>query len=197
MVTIWFRQLRAPFFTASIVPVLVGSIAGFVTADAFEPALFTLALVGMMCLHAGANIANDYFDHLSGNDRANKNPTPFSGGSRLIQLGLLSPRAVLIGSWVFLAAAVLTGTIILLITKSTLILVLGLAGLLGGYFYTANPVRLGYRGFGEIIIAFLFGIGPVYGSYFLQTGQLDLMPLAPAIIVSLLIFLVAAFPWPL
>jgi len=84
----------------------------------------------------------------------------------------------------------MTGMVILLITKSAFILALGLIGIFGGYFYTANPFRLGYRGAGEIIIAFLFGLLPVYGACFLQTGTIDTLPLAPAIIVSLLIFLV-------
>ena len=84
---IWVRQLRAPFFTASVVPVLVGSSLGFLAAGGFEVGLFLMALVAMVGLHAGANIANDYFDHKSGNDWANSNHNMFTGGSRLV-LGL-------------------------------------------------------------------------------------------------------------
>ena len=187
---LWLKQLRAPFFTASIVPVLVGSCAGFAAVGAFNPTLFSLALVSMICLHAGANMANDYFDYKSGNDQANKNYNPFSGGSRLIQQGLIAPTSVLIASFLAFILAVLTGLLILAITKSLFILILGITGLLGGYFYTAEPIKLGYRGLGEIIIAFLFGILPVYGSYYLQTNRLGLFPLAPALIVAMLIFLV-------
>lgn len=79
---------------------------------------------------------------------------------------------------------------IVLLTKSAFILTLGLAGLLGGYFYTAPPIRLGYRSVGEPTIALLFGLLPVYGSYYLQTRTIDLIPLAPAGIVAILIFLV-------
>ena len=84
----------------------------------------------------------------------------------------------------------LIGIVIYLITQSVVILILGAIGLLGGYFYTASLIRLGYRGAGEIIIAFLFGIGPVYGSYYLQAGIIDFAPLGPSIIISMLIFLV-------
>jgi len=76
------------------------------------------------------------------------------------------------------------------LTKSGFILALGLAGLGGAYFYTASPLRLGYRGVGELIIGLLFGILPVYGSYHLQTGTIDLAPLVPSIIIAMLIFLV-------
>jgi 1,4-dihydroxy-2-naphthoate octaprenyltransferase len=189
-VKIWLLQMRAPFVTASIVPVLVGSSAGFAATGPFNVVLFVLALGAIVCLHLGANLANEYFDHLSGNDRLNKNRNPFSGGSGLIQKGLTSPKAVLIAAWLAFAVAVTVGVVILLITKSVFILVLGLIGVFGGYFYTANPLRLGYRGAGELIIALLFGLLPVYGACFLQTGTIDLVPLAPGAIVSLLIFLV-------
>jgi 1,4-dihydroxy-2-naphthoate octaprenyltransferase len=187
---LWLQELRAPFFTASLIPVLVGTALGYSTANVFHPALFILALLGMVALHAGANIANDYFDHTSRNDWLNKNPTPFSGGSQLIQQGLLSPKSVLIAAWIALSIGVLIGIVIFLLTRSIFILALGLAGLLGGYFYTAPPVRLGYRTSGELTIGLLFGLLPVYGSYYLQTGTIDLLPLVPGIIVAMLIFLV-------
>jgi 1,4-dihydroxy-2-naphthoate octaprenyltransferase len=187
---IWFQELRAPFFTASIIPVLVGTSLAYSTTNIFEPVLFILAMIGMVALHAGANIANDYFDHTSGNDWINKNVTPFSGGSQLIQQGLLSAQSVLIGAWIALSIAILTGIIIFIITKSLFIIALGLIGLLGGYFYTASPVRLGYRGLGELIIGILFGVLPVYGSYYLQTRTIDIMPLVPGLIVAMLIFLI-------
>ena len=187
---LWLKQLRAPFLTASFVPVLVGSTLGFAISNSFHWLLFILALLSMSCLHIGANIANDYFDHTSGNDWLNKNYNPFSGGSRLIQDRLLTPRSVLIASLLFFALASCFGIAILYLTKSVLLLTLGVIGILGGYFYTASPVRLSYRGAGEIVIAFLFGILPVYGSYFLQTQTIDTLPLAPACIIAILIFLI-------
>ena len=90
----------------------------------------------------------------------------------------------------FFALASIIGIAILYITKSIFILTLGIIGILGGYFYTASPLRLSYRGAGEIVIAFLFGILPVYGSYFLQTKTIDILPLVPACIVAILIFLI-------
>ena len=143
-----------------------------------------------MALHSGANMANDYFDHISGNDWANKNPTPFSGGRRFIQERILSPKATLLTSLAWLSVGSVIGVIIFLLTQSIFILVLGLVGLLGGFFYTAPPVKLGYRYIGEFVIALLFGLLAVYGSYYLQTETIDITPILPAVIVSILIFLV-------
>jgi len=181
---------RPKFLTASAAPVLVGSALGYATTDTFQPVLFILAMLAIMALHAGANIANDYFDHTSGNDWLNRNPTPFSGGRRYIQEGILSPKATLNTALVALAVGSAIGIVIVLLTRSIFILVLGLIGLLGGYFYTASPIRLGYRCIGEFIIALLFGLLPVYGSYYLQTRTVDPLPLLPASIIGILIFLV-------
>jgi len=181
---------RPKFLVASVAPVMVGSAAGFAAAGTFQPYLFILAAFAIMALHAGANITNDYFDHISGNDWLNQNPTPFSGGRRYIQQGILSPKATLLTAFAFLTIGSVIGLVIVLLTGSTFILILGLIGLLGGYFYTASPVRLGYRCFGESAIALLFGLLPVYGSYYLQAGSIDTIVFLPACLVSILIFLV-------
>lgn len=187
---IFFLASRPKFLVASAAPVLVGSALGFATAGNFSPHLFILALLAIMFLHSGANIANDYFDHTSRNDWLNRNPTPFSGGRRYIQDGILSPKATLLLSLFALTAGAIIGIFIVLLTRSIFILTLGLIGLLGGFFYTAPPLRLGYRSIGEPVIALLFGLLPVYGSYYLQTQVIDVVPLIPAVIIGILIFLV-------
>jgi 1,4-dihydroxy-2-naphthoate octaprenyltransferase len=187
---ILFLASRPKFLVASAAPVLVGSALAFATAGTFSLHLFILALLAIMFLHSGANIANDYFDHTSRNDWLNQNPTPFSGGRRYIQDGILSPRTTLLLSLFALAIGSILGIFIVYLTCSIFILILGLIGLLGGFFYTAPPLRLGYRSAGEPVIALLFGILPVYGSYYLQTQIIDIISLLPAVIVGILIFLV-------
>jgi len=185
-----FHASRPNFLAASAAPVLVGSSLGYAITGSFNFGLFILALLAIMALQAGSNMANDYFDHISGNDWANKNPTPFSGGSRYIQQGILSPRTVLLAALAALAAGSVIGLIVVLLTKSLLILILGVIGLLGGFFYTAPPIKLGYRCVGEFVIALLFGLLPVFASYYLQTGKIDIIPLLPAAVVAILIFLI-------
>ena len=185
-----FHASRPNFLAASAAPVLVGSSLGYAITGSFNFGLFILALLAIMALQAGANMANDYFDHISGNDWKNNNVTPFSGGSRSIQEGILSPRTELLAALTALAAGSAIGLIIVLLTKSLLILILGVIGLLGGFFYTAPPIKLGYRCVGEFVIALLFGLLPVFASYYLQTGNIDIIPLLPAGIVAILIFLI-------
>jgi len=181
---------RPQYLGASVAPVLVGSALGFTVSGSFSVGLFVLALLAIMAVHAGANVTNDYFDHVSQDDWLNQNPTPFSGGSRFIQKGLLSPRATLLTGLAYLGIGAGIGLIIVFMTRSMFILGIGLAGVLGAYFYTAGPVQLGYRGIGEIVIGLLFGVLPTYASYYLQAWSVGLLPLFPAIIVAILIFLV-------
>ena len=189
-VRIVFLASRPQYLGASAAPVLVGSALGYTAGGDFRAGLFALALLAIMALHAGANVVNDYFDHLSRNDWVNRNPTPFSGGSRFIQNGLLSPKATLLTGLAYLAVGSAIGLLIVALTRSLFILGIGVVGVLGGFFYTAWPIRLGYRGIGEIVIGFLFGVLPVYGSYYLQARSVELLPLLPALIVAILIFLV-------
>jgi 1,4-dihydroxy-2-naphthoate octaprenyltransferase len=194
---LYFLAARPKFFTASILPVFVGSALGYLTAGTFNMQLFILATLAIIFIHAGANLANDYYDHKSRNDLSNKNLTPFSGGSRFIQNNLLSPQVIITESLISLAIGALLGLWIVYITKSQFILTLGIIGTCGAFFYTATPFKLGYRGLGEFIIALLFGLFSVYAAYYLQTQVLDLKALMPALIVSILIFeviLINEFP---
>jgi len=181
---------RPQYLGASVAPVLVGSALGYAVTGSLSVGLFVLATLAIMALHAGANVVNDYFDHVSQNDWVNQNPTPFSGGSRFIQNGLLSPKATLLVGLAYLAIGSGIGLLIVFLTQSAFILGIGLAGVLGAFFYTAGPIQLGYRGVGEIVIGLLFGILPVFGSYYLQSRSVDILPLLPALIVAILIFLV-------
>jgi len=188
--TLWLKELRAPFLTASILPVIIGTALAYSAHNSFDLTLFILAVSATVAIHAGANITNDYFDHISGNDRLNDNKTPFSGGSRLIQQNLLTPGQVIVGAWIALTIGATLGLVIVIITKSLFVLLLGIIGILGGYFYTATPLKLGYRTAGEITIGFLFGILPIYGSFYVQTLRFSTLPIPPGAIVAVLIFLV-------
>ena len=186
LVKIWLRELRLPFLTATLVPVLLGTAIAWMRTGAFNLLYFVLALIAAACLHFAANVSNDYFDYKSGADQQNLYPNPFSGGSRVIQDGLLSPRAVLAGSFVFFGIAVAIGFYFYL-QLGIIIVALGLIGAASGFFYTAPPVRLVSRGIGEVFIGLNFGILMTLGSFYVQTAVLDWEPIFASIPVALLI----------
>jgi 1,4-dihydroxy-2-naphthoate octaprenyltransferase len=173
---LFLRALRAPFLVASAIPVLIGATLPFwlrPNGFSFDCILFLKTLVAMIALHAGANMANDYFDARSGADRDSATRSPFNGGSGLIQAGLLPERFFLRGSLIALGLGAAIGIHLSLVTPGWLVFGLGLVGVLAAYGYTAPPLRLGYCGLGELAIALSFGVLPVVGAYFVQTGTMS------------------------
>jgi 1,4-dihydroxy-2-naphthoate octaprenyltransferase len=184
---IWLAEVRAPFFTATIVPILLGATIAWARTGTFHLGLFLLTLLGGLLLHTGTNVANDYFDHRSGTDEVNVEfVRPFTGGSRMIQSGLLTPREVLSGALAAFALACVVG-LYLTYVRGPLIIVLGLFGIFSGFFYTAPPFNLVSKGIGEFFIGLNFGVLMTLGSFFVQAGYLAWEPVVAGIPVGLLI----------
>lgn len=187
---VWLKAVRPQFFSATVVPILLGAVIGWYKKGNFNWQQFLLALIGGLFIHAGLDLANDYFDHTSGLDELNRFPTPFSGGSRVIQKGLLDPQTVLLGT-VF---CFLIGTAIGLFLNFSLpgnkLLVIGIIGVFLAFFYTADPLRIGYTGFGELSVFLGFGPVMVLGSYYVQAHQVSWLPFLASVPVGILIALV-------
>jgi 1,4-dihydroxy-2-naphthoate octaprenyltransferase len=181
------RILRAPFFTATIVPVCVGAAVAWAQGY-FHLGYFALTLIGAVAIHAGLNVANDYFDHLSGNDEAHPHPTPFSGGSRVIQEGIVTARQMLAISVTAFVLGAAIG-LFLAATRGWMVLWLGLAGAFFAVFNSAPPLKLSYRGHGLAELGVGLGCGPipVLGAYFVQAQHLSLEALWASIPVAILI----------
>ena len=181
------RITRAPFFTATIVPVLLGTAIAWYDGSV-NWGLFAAALIGAVAINAAFDMSNDYFDHRSGTDAANRNLTPFSGGSRTIQDGILKPRTVLLFALVFYAVGIGIG-LFLAATRGWTILVFGGIGVFFAFFHNAPPFNLYKRfpGAGELAVG--IGCGPiiVLGAYFVQTQRLTLEALYVSLPVAFLI----------
>ena len=181
----WVIELRTPFLTATVVPVLLGTTMAWAETDLVHWGHLVLTLVATVLLHAGANVINDYFDHVSGNDEVNTEfVRPFSGGSRVIQSGLLSPLEVPTGGLYLFLLASLIG-LYLTWASGPLVLTLGAVGLVSGLFYTGRPFNWASRGMGEILTGLNFGALVTLGAYYVQTRTLSWAPIMAAIPVSL------------
>ncbi|MFQ6075341.1 MAG: 1,4-dihydroxy-2-naphthoate octaprenyltransferase [Candidatus Bathyarchaeia archaeon] len=183
----WGMELRSSFLTAAIVSIVLGTSIAWARNGAFDLGYFLLTLIGGVFLHAGTNVINDYFDHKSGNDEVNREfVRPFSGGSRMIQLGLLTPLEVLSGALLLYAIGVSIG-LYLTWKLGLIVLLLGLIGVFSGFFYMAPPLNWASKGVGEALVGINFGGLMTLGAYYVQTGMLAVEPLAASIPVSLLI----------
>ncbi|MGH2756973.1 MAG: prenyltransferase, partial [Actinomycetota bacterium] len=185
---LFFLATRVPFLTATFVPILLGAVVA--REQGFSAWWLTvLALIGGSAIHLGLNVANDVSDATSGADDANVNPTMFSGGSRVIQYGLVSLKAMRMTSAACYAVGIAIGLLLTLMTGPEL-LVIGAAGLFLSLAYTAPPFRLVHRGLGEICVALGFGPIMLLGSYFVVAERLSWEAFYVSLPVAIFIMLV-------
>ena len=187
---VYLRASRLPFLTGSLFPVAAATALAYCTDHTWSFRLFGLTALGVAALHLGANLINDYYDSF-GSDPINRNFTPFSGGSRVIQNRQMSPVQVKTLAYLLFALGVGCG-LILIFQGRPWVAVIGLMGLGAALCYSASPVQLMSGGLGELIIFLAFGPLLSWGAYYVQTGKLSLVGAA----VSLpLAFLITAIIW--
>jgi 1,4-dihydroxy-2-naphthoate octaprenyltransferase len=169
----YLMATRPPFLTASLVPCLLGLAAAYHAGVGIDPLAAWLTLLGAVAVHAGVNVLNDYYDALNGTDALNSDRLyPFTGGSRFIQNGVLGLEETARLGWGLLGLGMLVG-LLLLHHAGWPLLVIGLAGLLLGWGYSAPPLRLNSRGLGEVSVAAGFGVLIPLGADLVQRGSLD------------------------
>jgi 1,4-dihydroxy-2-naphthoate polyprenyltransferase len=177
----WWQAIRPHSLRTALGPVLVGGCVALFTGS-FRLWAFILALAGVALLLIGTNLLNDYFDFRNGAD------PPIGVGQRALQTHLLAPATFLRGG---LAAVGLGGLLglVLALNSPPAILGIGLVAALLGLFYTAPPLKLGYRGLGEVVVFSLLGPGATLGSYAVTANRFSLEPVVASLPIG---FAVAA-----
>lgn len=168
-----FHATRPKFFPASVLPVIAGTAWGYGASLQFDIVVFLLALLATVCVHAASNALNDVGDDASGTDRHNDDRIyPYTGGSRFIQEGIMDGKSMLRLGTALLVTAALAG-LALLAMKGIAVLAFGLCGVALGVLYSLGPLRLSALGLGESAVAVAFGVLPVCGAAWLQSGVVD------------------------
>ena len=154
---------RMPFTSASLLPIFV--IAAYFAGmgdGLFNIPLLCYTTVGVLIAHLSINVFNDYFDVKDGTDEANAEYfQQVSGGSRAIELGLITLRGTKkLAIILTFIALTIGGFILSQINPANIntVIQMALGALFLGYFYTAQPLRLvARRGLGEMAIFLAFG----------------------------------------
>ncbi len=166
-IRLWCQAMRARFFVTAFIAVMVGAAVSH-SEQQLHWGYFLLALLVVVASQAGANMINDFFDAL-GSDRINQNHTPFNGGSRLIQLGVLNRSQFLAGAiWAY-AISLMVALGLAVQRHNSLIFWVALVGALLGIAYSARPTFGMGRVWGELATGIGFGPLAVLGSYMVQT----------------------------
>jgi 1,4-dihydroxy-2-naphthoate octaprenyltransferase len=146
---------RPQFLIASLALFTIGAFGAILLGASYSLPRMLLGYLIILPAHLSISYSNDYFDVEV--DKHGK-PTLFSGGSGIL---VKNPQLRKPALWIAIAltfCSVVLG-ILFLILYSYPIWFLGYvaASNLVGWFYSAPPLRLAYRGFGELLTAFTSG----------------------------------------
>ncbi len=170
---IWWKAFRFPYTSASFMPGILGGVIAWTTDRVFHPVYFVLVLFGLILNHLALNMTDDYYDfrHLVDALSVNKE-NPYTGGSGTLSTGQIRPRTMRNVFTLFYVIAISVG-VFLGIVRGFFVHVLLALGFFCAFFYTAPPIKFGYRGLGEMAQLFCFGPGIGLGAYYVQTQRVS------------------------
>lgn len=174
----WLVGARLRTLPASVVPVAVGTAVAVGRVDIIWWRVLAAGLVAV-ALQVATNFQNDYADGMRGTDDNRVGPI------RLVASGLATVSAVRRASLIVALIGGLGG-FALAIAVGPELLVVGVASLAAGYFYTGGPRPYGYAGLGEVFVFIFFGLVATVGATYVQTEQVSALAVGASVPVGFL-----------
>jgi 1,4-dihydroxy-2-naphthoate octaprenyltransferase len=193
-----FWRLADPkILLASMASIFLGACAAVATG-AIDYRWLAITVVGIFAIEVAKNASGEIFDFDSGADLAvaPEDRSPFSGGKRVLVDGLLTRSQTIAISAVAYTIGIAAGLIIVA-WREPKVFWIGVVGIFCAYFYQAPPLKLSYRGFGELAVAICYGPLICIGTYLVQRGKIDIALVLVSIPLGLLIgnfLLINEFP---
>ena len=159
----WIIGARPRTLPAAVVPVLVGTAVAAGSGIIWWRA--AAALVVALALQVAVNYANDLSDGLRGTDGPGR-----VGPQRLVGSGLATPQEVRLAMLGAFGVAAVAGLSLAAAVTPWLLLV-GVASVAAGWFYTGGPRPYGYLGLGEVFVFVFFGLVATVGSAYVHQQQ--------------------------
>jgi 1,4-dihydroxy-2-naphthoate polyprenyltransferase len=170
---IWWGAFRFHYTSASFMPGILGGMIAWTTDGQFHPGYFLLVLFGLILNHMALNMTDDYYDFRHLVDAfATNTGNPYTGGSGTLSGGLIEPSKMKNVFVLFYIIAIGIG-IFLGFARGAFTLFLLAVGFFCAFFYTAPPIKFGYRGLGEIAQLLCFGPGIGLGAYYIQAQRIS------------------------
>ena len=175
----WLEAARPRTLPASLSPVILACALAY-RDGVFQwiPALFCVGVA--LLAQIASNFANDYFDFKKGADGADR-----LGPERAVAQGWITPRAMLIGTFLALGVACFLGCFLILYGGWWLIGI-GLAIALCVLAYSAGPFPLAYNGLGDVCVVLFYGVVPVCFTYYVQALSFSLLTFLLSLAVGFL-----------
>ena len=189
-ISFWFKNARPISLPQSLLPALT-AVALSYGGNEFNILTAVAAFFGVVFLHLSLNLLDDWFDYKVGSAEARQKVANEGFRGRMVKYPYLTSgeathsdllKAVLI----FLGLAALMGVIVFIYRGWNLLWWI-LAGLVIGVSYSGGPLKLGFRGLGELVIFLMFGPLSMTGVYYATTGTLDWKIVCVSVAVGLLV----------
>ncbi|HKI98854.1 MAG TPA: 1,4-dihydroxy-2-naphthoate octaprenyltransferase [bacterium] len=158
----WIAASRPHTLSAAAVPVAVGSALA-ASQGRFAWGLFALTLLGSLLVQIGTNLTDEFADH-----GATASEHKFLAPHKVIARGLLSERAVKVGTVVVFGAATVIGLSLVAQTGWPLLAVC-VVSLACAVAYSAGPLPLGDLALGEPMVFLMMGPVMVMSTVYVQT----------------------------
>lgn len=170
----WFTNARPISLPQSMLPALTAVALSSGTGH-FSWLAAIVSVLGVMFAHLGMNLLDDWFDYYKGSGEARKKTASEGFRGRMTKYpyltsGEATPKQLLVAVCVFLGIAAVMGCIVLAV-RGWMILWWMLVGFIIGYSYSGGPLKLGFRGLGEMVIFIMFGPLMMTGVYYAITGE--------------------------
>jgi 1,4-dihydroxy-2-naphthoate octaprenyltransferase len=160
-----WSEIARPFsLSASFVPVAAAGALAAVRGE-FSAWPFLAALLAGMLLQIGTNVVNEIYDVRKGIDTITS-----PRASHALVTGRVKERSAFVLAGTSFAVAIAIG-LGLIAVRGWPLLLLGAAGLVGGWGYTAPPLQYKYRALGLPLVFLLMGPLMVVGGYYAVTGH--------------------------
>lgn len=170
----WILASRPKTLWAALSPVMVGTAFGIYNRTFFVVPVL-LALICSFLFQILANFANDYFDGINKIDNEDR-----LGPPRMVSMGLIHPKEMLVGI-IFLIILLAALGFLLFLLAGWPVLVIGLAALISALFYSGGPMPYASHALGDFFAFLFFGPVAVLGTYYVQSGNLEIPVLVASI----------------
>lgn len=167
---------RLHFVPLMAICVVQGALAAWIWNDQFSVLIFLLTLIGSSAIHIFSMMINDLWDYRSGVDvAAYQSDESISTDSGYLTTGKWSEQTFAKVTWSMLAITIVCAVTLYFLSGWGVLLLGGIGGLLA-LFYVVPPIKYGYIGKGssEMAHVLCFGVFPVMGAYYVQTGHFDI-----------------------
>lgn len=174
--TDWFQNARPISLPQSLLPALTAVALSYGQAE-FSWVAAVASVAGVVALHLGFNLLDDWFDYKVGSAEARQKVANEGFRGRMVKYPYLTSGEASTKQlvWVvvcFLAIAAVMGGIVIAL-RGWMIVGWIAAALVLGVSYSGGPLKLGFRGLGELVIFIMFGPLMMSGVYYAITGTLD------------------------